>query len=73
MGAHLRRSLRARSIGQRITALLNTLRDLEAHAARLSRRLARGLTRRRPIRAARDADSFAAMPMLAAVPGADTS
>lgn len=53
IGARLRRALkqagRKHSIGLRITALLNALRDLPAHYAHTLKRLARGFTRRRAL------------------------
>lgn len=45
----LRKRLRARTLGERITKLLNLVRDMDAHALRIAARLARGLTRLRPI------------------------
>lgn len=45
LGARTRRLLRAPTLGARITKLLDLLRDLDAHA----RRIARRLTRLRPL------------------------
>ena len=50
-GAELRRRLRARDPQHRVRKLIAVLRDLAACAARLARRLARGLTRLAPLSA----------------------
>ncbi|MGE4039299.1 MAG: hypothetical protein AB7F85_16270, partial [Hyphomonadaceae bacterium] len=49
--AELRRLLRARDPLARVKRLIAALRDLAAYAARLARRLARGLTRLAPLAA----------------------
>jgi hypothetical protein len=63
IGASLRRRLRARGVGARIACLREAFACIDALAARLARRLARGLTRRRPIlpRASADASPHAAV------------
>jgi hypothetical protein len=48
-GSRLRRRLRARDPAARFFAILAVMRDLDAEAARLARRLPRGLTRLRAI------------------------
>ena len=49
IGVRVRQLLRAPTLGERITKLLDLLRDFEAHTQRLCKRLARGLTRLRPV------------------------
>ena len=56
IGSAMRRSLRPKDLRQRIDALT---RSMDALVARLLRRLPRGLTRRRPIRAEREAHPIA--------------
>jgi hypothetical protein len=53
IGAELRRRLRARGNGLRLTALINALFDLDAHANRVAKRMARRLTRLCPLVPAR--------------------
>ncbi|MEQ1812437.1 MAG: hypothetical protein ABL889_21085, partial [Terricaulis sp.] len=48
-GSRLRRALRGRDWRTRLMAILTVMRDLDAHAAQLIRRLSRGLTRLRVI------------------------
>ena len=50
MGGRVRNVSGKGSLGHRLMALLRALGSLNLHAVRLARRLARGLTRRRPIR-----------------------
>lgn len=45
LGAELRRALRPKGLAARIAALINVLRNLDAHAERLAARMKRGLTR----------------------------
>jgi hypothetical protein len=59
IGSRLRRALNGRNIVARMIAIGQALTDPEPHIARLARRLARGLSRRRPIRARRSADAIA--------------
>lgn len=73
-GAALRRRFRRGDIGQRLCALNDALANLAPLVRKLARRLANGLTRRRPIRARRErtrAFALAALPQPA--PLADTS
>lgn len=60
IGSAMRRSLRARDLRQRITALSQ---NVDALVARLLKRLPRGLTRRRPIRPRPERRAGAARPM----------
>jgi hypothetical protein len=55
----LRKHLRARTLGERLTKLLELVRDMDLHALRIATRLANGLTRLRPI-LARGADEACA-------------
>jgi hypothetical protein len=73
IGARLRRALRGRSIGARISALLGALRELEAHTSDAIRRMARGFTRRRPLHAARAQDACVSVCIGAIAQSADTS
>lgn len=73
-GAALRRHFRRGGIGQRLCALSDALANLEPLVGKLARRLANGLTRRRPVRARPErtrAAAFAAP--LQPAPAADTS
>ncbi|MGE0187673.1 MAG: hypothetical protein AB7Q23_17975, partial [Hyphomonadaceae bacterium] len=60
-GAELRRLLRARDPQHRVLRLIAALRDLAAYAARLARRLARGLTRLAPLAAAARNETLCAL------------
>jgi hypothetical protein len=71
IGSALRRALRAKDLNQRIAALTQ---DVGALVARLLKRLPRGLTRRRPHHARREARPIVGASAYAeAVLGADTS
>ena len=48
-GSRLRRALQGRDWRTRLMAILTVMRDLDTHAAKLARRLYRGMTRRRVI------------------------
>jgi len=73
IGVRVRQALHARTLGGRITCLLNLLRDFEAHALRIATRLARGLTRLRPILAAPVGAEILALGSAAARQYEDTS
>jgi hypothetical protein len=71
MGSRLRRMLRSRDLHQRIAGLRREIGEL---VARVLKRLPRGLTRRRPIRARPEQRCVAALGMSPApMPWADTS
>lgn len=71
IGSAMRRRLRPRNLAHRIAALAQPIASL---AARIVKRLPRGLTRRRPTRTRREwrAPGLAAAPLVA-TPAADTS
>lgn len=70
IGARLRRQLRARDLHARAAALAQ---DINAFVARLLRRLPRGLTRRRPLRAQQQSAVSAPLAPIVGALGADTS
>lgn len=72
-GAQLRRALRHRCDGKRLSILLDALADLETHAATLARRARRGLTRLRPVMLVRPSPCALGGVLSAAPAPADTS
>lgn len=73
IGSELRRALRRRDPAEHFFAILTVMRDLEAHVARLAKRLAYGLTRRNAKPPRREHHRIA-LPLRAFVcAGADTS
>ena len=73
IGVCLRRHMRARTPGERITKLLDLLRDFETHTQRLCKRLARGLTRLRPVLLAPMAAEALGQTLVTSSAAADTS
>ncbi len=72
-GAALRRPLKRGSVSQRLLALTDALAKVDALAVKLLRRLACGLSRRRPIRARREAILALRSAVAPRTPSADTS
>ena len=70
IGAAMRRALRRRDLHRRIEALSQSIDSL---VARLLKRLARGLTRRRPIIPAPPPNALPAVAAFVLMPSADTS
>ena len=73
IGSRLRKDLRRRDPVAHFFAILEVMRDLEIHVARLAKRLANGLTRERPIQPVRERDVLALALDAPVLAGADTS
>ena len=73
LGSKLRSALRGKDARTKLAALANAVHDAETHIAKLARRLARGLTRRRVFAFAPAFVPSALAASCAALLGADTS